>query len=460
MKILLILPGDRFYRYRGIASNLIPYAPLTLVTLAALVPEELEAQIDILDEGIQKPNYENKNYDLVGITCVTSSAKRAYELSAYWRARGAFVVLGGAHPTLMPDEAQQYADAVVVGLAEETWPQLLHDFKKGVVQKRYQNKYIGELPSPVPRRDLYPRLGYLPIPTIIANSGCKNHCHYCVVNQSHYSRCVVRPIPEVIDEIKSLNTRRLMFLDPNMASDREYTKNLLQAMIPLHRKWMASVPSDIVYDRELFELVVRSGCEGVLVGFESFSQASLNRSGKKFNRVNQYKEVVNKLHTHGIVVLGCFVLGFDDDTPEILARTAEMVYDINVDLPRYALLTPFPGSRLFTHFKSEGRLLTEDWSLYDSQHVVFKPNHMSPVQLQQIFFDTIKQSFSYQHVFHRTKVSPHSPLLSLMANLSFRKTFLSSWKEEASQALTIPALATQSTSIGHTSIEPDSTSWV
>jgi radical SAM superfamily enzyme YgiQ (UPF0313 family) len=433
MKILLILPRDNIYRYHGFANKIVgPYAPLTLVTLAALVPKELEAQIDLLDEGAQKPNYENKtNYDVVGITCVASSANRAYELSEYWRSRGAFVVLGGAHPTLMPDESQQHADSVIVGLAEETWPQLLRDFKVGVAQKRYHAQYVGELSSPAPRRDLFPRLGYLPAPTVIANRGCNNHCAYCVVNQSDYSRCVVRPIPEVIDEIQSLRTRRIIFLDPNLVSNREYAKNLLQALIPLRLKWMASAPSDVVYDSELFDLMVRSGCEGVLIGFESFSQASLNWSGKKFNQVNQYKEIVRKFHTYGIVVSGCFVLGFDDDTPEVLAHTAETVYDINIDFPRYAILTPFPGSRLFTHFKKEGRLLTEDWSFYDSQHVVFRPKHMSPVQLQQVFTDTLKKSFSYRHIFHRVQIAPHSLLLSLMANWGLREALLSAWKEES-----------------------------
>lgn len=442
MKILLILPRDYLYRYHGLANKLIgPYAPLTLVTLAALVPKEFEAQIDILDEGIQKPDYEGKFYDLVGITCVASSACRAYELSEYWRSRGAFVVLGGPHPTLMQEEALQHADAVVVGLAEETWPQLLYDFKNGIVQKCYKAHYTGELSSPAPRRDLFPRLGYLPVPTMVANRGCQNHCFFCVVNQADYSRCAVRPIPEVIDEIRSLRARRIMFLDPNLVSDREYAKNLLEALIPLKLTWMAPTPSDIVYDRELFELMVRSGCEGVLIGFESFSQASLNRNGKKFNQVNQYKEIVKTLHTHGMAVSGCFVLGFDDDTPAILTRTAEIVYDIDIDFPRYALLTPFPGTRLFTRLKREGRLLTEDWSFYDSQHVVFRPRHMLPARLQQIFSDTIQQSFSYRHIFHRARVAPHSLFLSLMANLGLREALWSARKEEAGKAPMLPSAA-------------------
>jgi radical SAM superfamily enzyme YgiQ (UPF0313 family) len=341
----------------------------------------------------------------------------------------------------MPDEAQQHADSVVVGLAEETWPQLLRDFKAGVAKKRYHARYTGELSCPPPRRDLFPRLGYLPMPTVVASRGCQNHCFYCVVNQGDYSRNVVRPIPEVIDEIRSLRARRIMFLDPNLVSNREYAKNLLQALIPLKLKWMSLTPSDIVDDRELFGLMVRSGCEGVMIGFESFSQASLDRNGKKFNQVNRYKETVETLHTHGMAVSGCFVLGFDDDTPEILSRTAETVYDIGLDFPRYALLTPFPGSRLFTRFKNEGRLLTEDWSFYDSQHVVFQPKHLAPAQLQQIFSDTIKQSFSTRHIFHRARIAPHSWFLSLMANWGLGQALASAMKEEAGQARPYPALA-------------------
>jgi radical SAM superfamily enzyme YgiQ (UPF0313 family) len=442
MKILLIIPRDHTYRYHGIANKIIgPYAPLTLVTLAALVPPELDAHIDTVDEGVQQPRYENKQYDVVGITCVTSSAHRAYELSKYWRERGAFVVLGGAHPTLMPDEAQQHADSVVVGLAEETWPQLLRDFKNGVAQKRYQAQYAGELSSPVARRDLFPRLGYLPFATVIANRGCRNHCYYCVVNQLDYARCVVRPIPEVVDEIRSLRTRRVIFLDPNLVSDRDYASRLLEALIPLKLKWMAPTPADVIYDSELFDLIVRSGCEGVLIGFESFSQASLNRNGKKFNQVHRYKEIVNTLHARGIAVSGCFVLGFDDDTPEILEQTAENVYEIGLDFPRYALLTPFPGSHLFSHFKREGRLLTEDWAYYDSQHVVFRPRHMAPARLQQIFDDTLKRSFSYGHILHRARQAPHSMLLSLVANWGLREALASAWKENASRSTPDPAFA-------------------
>jgi radical SAM superfamily enzyme YgiQ (UPF0313 family) len=441
MRILLILPRDTVYRYRGLASKLIgPYAPLTLATLAALVPEELGAHIDLVDEGVQQPHYADRSYDVVGITCVAPTANRAYALAEYWRSQGAFVVLGGAHPTLMPEEAQQHANAVVIGLAEETWPQLLRDLKRGAVKNRYHAEYTGELSCPVPRRDLMPRFGYLPAPTVIANRGCNNHCFYCVVNQGNYARCVVRPMAEVVNEIRDLHARHLLFLDPNPLSNREYAKNLFEALIPLKLKWMALAPSDVIYDRELFELFVRSGCEGLMLGLESFSQDSLDESGKTFSRVRQYKEIVKTLHAHRIVVSGCFVLGFDSDTPAILNTMAETVYDLEIDFPRYGLLTPFPGTLLFDQFKRNGRLITEDWSFYDSQRVVFQPKHMSPTELQQIFDNTLKQTYSFRHIFRRVQTTPHSKLLGLMANLGMRAALLSPQKAEAQPDFVVPAL--------------------
>jgi radical SAM superfamily enzyme YgiQ (UPF0313 family) len=246
-------------------------------------------------------------------------------------------------------------------------------------------------------------------------------------------RRVVRPVPEVIDEIKGLHSRRVMFLDPNLVSNFEYARELMEALIPLKLKWMAPVPSNVIYEKDLFELMVRSGCVGGLIGFESFSQSSLNRIGKKFNQVSHYKEIVNILHKHGILVSGCFVLGFDDDKPNTLKLTAEKVYEIKIDFPRYALLTPFPGTSLYTRFKKQGRLLTNKWFYYDSQHVVFKPKHMSPVQLQNIFDDTIRKSFSYQHIAHRARIAPHSKLLSVMTNWALREALFSGWKEKPVQ---------------------------
>ncbi len=419
MKILLILPHDKIYRYRGFLKQSMPYAPLTLTTLA-LVPTELEAQIEIIDEGVQKPSYDNKRYDVVGITCVASSSTRAYQLAQYWRDKGSFVVLGGVHPTLMPEEAAQHADALAVGPGEKTWPQILRDFQNGTAQKIYQADYPPELSSPIARRDLLPRHRYLPIPTIIANRGCTNHCHYCPVHKVYGGQSVTRPIEEVIDEIKRLQTKKILLFDPSPTSNKEYAKNFFAALLPLKIKWFGLATTDVVYDRELFELFVRSGCEGLMFGFESLSQASMDKSGKPFNQVGQYKEVVEILHRHQITVLGCFVLGFDEDTPKSLARTAEIVEELNIDLPRYAVLTPFPGTNLFTRLKNQNRILTEDYSFYDSEHVVFQPEQMSATELQQILYRTWQKTYRFSTMLKRARLMQKNGGMSLLANLSLR----------------------------------------
>lgn len=420
MRILLILPHDRIYRYRGPFKRLLVCAPLALTTLAALVPEELDAHIDIVDEGVQKPDYEGKVYDVVGITCVASSSTRAYSLTEYWQAKGAFVVLGGVHPTLMPEEAGKHADAVVVGLAEDTWPRLLRDWKAGTVKKMYCADYRKELSCPAPKRELQAKHRYLPVATVIANRSCTNHCEYCSVHRFFGRKSVTRPIPEVVDEIKHLNARGVMFYDPNLISDREYAKRLLEALIPLRLRWGGSATVDIVYDKEFLELAVKSGCEGFLFGFESFSQSSLNGSGKSFNQVSKYKEAVKIMHDHGMSVLGCFVLGFDGDTKEGLERMVQIVDDLEVDLPRYAVLTPFPGTNLFSRLEEEDRILTRDWSLYDSEHVVFRPKQMAAWELQQILHSTWKRSFSTSRIIRRVARTRKNRLLNLTASLGIR----------------------------------------
>ncbi len=420
MRILLILPQDRIYRYRGPITSFVLYAPLTLTTLAALVPSELNAEIDLMDEGVQKPRYEGVLYDVVGISCLASSSGRAYALAEYWRKRGAFVVLGGPHVTLMPEEAVQHADAVVVGPGEESWPQLLHDWHNGTPQKVYRREYPAQISTPPARRNSQARFAYhLSSPAISANRGCRHHCSFCSIGPLYGHKSVTRPVAEVIDEIKRLKTRKILLLDPSLSADKEYARQLFEALIPLNIMWAGADTIDTVHDHEFFELMVRSGCEGLLIGFESFCQNSLKKVGKVFNRVEQYREAIHRLHVNGIGVLGCFVLGFDNDTPEDLRHTAALVDELGIDIPRYAVLTPFPGTPVFARLKGEGRLLTEDWSLYDTEHVVFRPKQMSPWELQQIHYDIWKKTCTLPRIMKRVRAAKHHRAMILLASLGF-----------------------------------------
>jgi len=390
-----------------------------LATLAAFVPAGLNAEIKIVDEGVSKPLTEGF-FDIVAITCVTSSANHAYELCRYWKNKGSYVVLGGAHPTQMPNEAAQYADSVFIGFAEQTFPQFLQDYGYNRPQKIYKHVYSCKyLSMPFPRRDLLSKR-YMPIPTIVANRGCANNCAYCCIHKMWGKKGLTRPIDEIIDEVKSLRSRHYIFFDPNMSSNREYAMELLTALIPLKINWMGLSTIDVVNDNALFNLMVKSGCEGILTGFESISVESLSSVGKKTNKVDKYKTAVKQFHDANIPVLGCFVAGFDGDTRQILHDTVDAIDEIGVDLPRITVLTPFPGTDLFDEYEKQGRILTKNWDMYDTMHVVFEPKNMTADELQQTFYEMWRKSYTTKRILKRMKNVKRNRFIGLLPAFGFK----------------------------------------
>lgn len=420
MKILLVLPRDNTYYFKGSFLRSVAYAPLTLTTLAAMVPPEFNAEITLVDEGMQEARYD-EHYDLVGLTCCASSSPRAYELCDYFKKRGAFTVLGGAHPTLQPEEAARHADAVVAGAAEKSWPKLLWDWKNGATtEKIYRYEQLEKIHPPIPRRDLEKKGIYMKTPTVIATMGCGNRCEFCSINRlwgDHFKR----DIGEVVEEIKALKSKTILFLDPNLTFDYDYAKDLLRALIPLKIQWAGLVGMDSVGDRELFDLIVRSGCRGLLMGFESFSPESILSSSKDKNDIKSYKRVVDTVHGHGISMLGTFVLGLDGDTRESILKTIEHIDALGLEMVRYSVLTPFPGTPLFDRFKADGRILTENWFYYDQEHVVFQPRHMTPFELQELLHVIWKKTYTAKRIFNRVvQADLKQKLLILSANVGFR----------------------------------------
>jgi len=419
LKILIILARDSTYHYNGIFRSSVTYAPLTLTTLAALVPEELHARIDIVDEGAQPADYDEKSWNVVGITCCASSSPRAYELCDYFKKRGAFTVLGGAHPTLMPEEAALHADAVIAGAGDQAWPQLLRDVAAGLPQKLYRQGLCSRIHHPVARRDLLRKKAYLPMPTVIATLGCGNRCDFCAINHL-WGNQYRRDIDEVVEEIRILGSKMVLFLDPNLTYNKDYAKELFQRLIPLNIYWGGLAGTDFTSDRELFDLAVKSGCKAILMGFESFSHVSLAIERKDTNDIEAYRDLVATLHSRGIGILGTFMLGLDGDTPESLKQMVTQIDDLALDLVRFAVITPFPGTRLFDRLKAEGRILTHDWSYYDQEHVVFQPRHMSPAALQNLLHDVWQRSYSMQRIFKRFCNAREGRFLLLGANLGMR----------------------------------------
>ena len=411
LRIALLSPKGPLYRHRaGIFKKSLRYAPLTLPTLAALVPDDVPVELTLIDEGIDRIP-EDLDVDLVGLTVITGTAPRAYELAAGYRERGISVVLGGPHVTLVPDDAAPHADSIVVGYAEETWPELLRDAQRGRLRPRYeQSEGFSLAGTPPPRRDLLPKGRYLTTSVFEATRGCVHDCDFCVVPSAWGRKPYQKPVAEVVADVEShvaaTGDRRLIFVDLNLIADRPYARALFRALAPLGVQWYGLATTLLADDAELLALAQASGCRGLLIGFESIVAANVARSNKAFNRPESYARVVERLHAHGIAVYGCFVFGMDEDRPEVFEETARFAIEAGIDLPRFAILTPFPGTPLFRRLEAERRLLTRDWELYDGQHVVFEPKRMTASELQAGTERAWKQAYSARSIWSRLRRSP------------------------------------------------------
>ena len=421
LRIALISPKGPLYRHRGgIFKQSLRYMPLTLPTLASLIPDDLDADLTCIDEGIADVDV-NLAADLVGITVITGTAVRSYELAAHFRRRGITVVLGGPHVTLVPDDAQPHADSIVAGYAEEEWPQLLRDFVARRLKPRYtQSPNLNLAGFPLPDRSVLPRFKYLTADVFEATRGCIHNCDFCVVPSAWGRKPLQKPVEEVIEDLTRRRARRAIFVDLNLIADREYAVQLFEALIPLKIQWYGLVTTLLCGDLPLLDLVARSGCRGLLMGLESLSTSNLRRSHKGFNNPGKYREVVDRLHERKIALQGCFVFGLDDDKPGVFQKTAEFAVDAKIDLPRFAIVTPFPGTALYRRLAGEGRILTKSWDLYDGQHVVFQPAEMSVKQLEQGTEAAWKYAYGWRSITRRLRHTAAPWGVAMLTNLGYR----------------------------------------
>ena len=423
MKLLMIHAwNEGETAYRGKFSNLFSYPSLTLAVIYSLIPKDAFERIDVIDENSQRVNYDNDKYDIVMLSFETSSSLTAYRHCDEFRKRGSYIVCGGYHATALPDEVLEHCDTVICGPAEKSIPEFIGDFKKGLPKRIYRNYDVCPEDFTVPARDKITQRKKLKIPGIVADRGCSNCCKYCSM-RTMWKSCP-RPVEKVIDEIKELNTKMLIFYDPNFFGDREYAVKLMRELKKLKVLWVSNATADFGYDHELMQLAYESGCRGVLIGLESLSSKSLTGVGKRFRETDKYKEIIENIHSHGMAVNGCFVLGFDGDTEEELLALPQRVDDLGLDLCRFAILTPYPGTKLYEEYDKSGRIITKEWSRYTQHSAVFQPVNMPPERLNEIYRIVWKEAYSWKRVLKRTFTSPWRKngyvFILLGANIGFK----------------------------------------
>ncbi len=417
MKIAFLAPAGAMHRHQGSFGIGVHYAPLTLSTLAALVPEELGAELVIHDETVG-PIPLDCDADLICITAITGTSSRAYAYADWFRSQGRTVVLGGVHPTMLPDEAQLHAGAVLTGFAEQTFPQLCRDFAAGQLQRRYiQNTDYTIAGRPTPRRDLLAKRRYITTNTVELVRGCALGCTFCAYPTAFGSAVHKRPIAEAIAEIEALPGKHIVIPDINLLAGRAWTTAFFNALIPLKKKWMGLVTSAIGGDDEMIGLFERSGCEGLLIGFESINEESQKFFHKRVNKVGGYPLLMQKLHDAGIAVQGCFAFGGDDEDTSVFERTVEMISETKMDLPRYSILTPFPNTAYYRQLDAEGRILERHWAMYDVEHVVYQPKKMTPDELYDGISWAWDETYKMSSIASRLSPFDRAPLVSLVTNL-------------------------------------------
>ena len=418
MRVVLIAPAPASYIWRKKrAAFTLP--PMALPLLAAVTPPGVEVRL--IDEAVEDVDLKLEA-DLVGLSVMTATAPRAYHLADHFRSRGIQVVMGGVHPSSLPDEALQHSDSVVIGEGEGQWGQVLKDAERGCLGRIYRSSDpfpLEQLPSP--RWDLLPAGRYFVPQTVQVTRGCPMSCSFCSVSSFFGLSYRRRPASQAIEEIKTHKKKLLIFADDNIAGHPDSAKELFAAMVPLKKKWVSQCSLSIADDPELLDLAARSGCIGLLIGFESISPAVLKSIGKKVNLRRNYEEAIRRIHRRGIHIQASFIFGFDEDPPDTIPATVQFVKENRLTGVNYCRLTPFPGTRLYDQLEKEGRIIDRDWSKYDRQNVVFQPRNFAPGELQEKIFWAYRQTYNLGSLWQRRPFSFQHFSLYLALNFGYMK---------------------------------------
>ncbi|KYK23662.1 hypothetical protein AYK24_07215 [Thermoplasmatales archaeon SG8-52-4] len=421
MKILLVEP------HLGIKNpwlyQFVYFKSLALEQIAALTPQNHD--IDIIVETFEKIDY-SKDYDLIGISCLTCNALRGYEIADEFIRRGKKVVLGGYHPSALPYEAKQHADSVVIGEAELIWPLLLKDVENNKLKQFYQSKkFVNPSNIPAPRRLKSGKSEYI---SIQASRGCPYKCKFCSMQNIEGTLFRPRPIKNIIDEICEINNKNLFFADSSLTLNPEYTKLLFKEMKDYNKIFQCFGNINVLGDDyDLLRISHDAGCIRWLIGIESISQLTINNINKRSNIVKKYHTAIKNIKDHGMMVTGLFMFGFDTDKPDVFEKTLEAMDKWDLDSISCSILTPYPGTAIFKQLKKEKRIKSYDWSKYTEGRVNYIPKNFSEQELKDGVRNVISKFYSYPRILKRiirsNNLDPYIFYRKILGNLLIKEIF-------------------------------------
>lgn len=400
MKVKLILPSlteAKSAFWRPIKYSLFP--PLGLATLAGYL--NANDEIDLQDQHVESLTIEDFP-DLVIIQVYITNAKRAYAIAKQYRERGIFVALGGLHVSSLPKEAEEFADTIFIGPAEQTFPEFLADFKNKNVKKRYYSTIGRTIQNQPPiRRDLIKRDKYLVPNSLVISRGCPHHCDFCYKDaffqggKSFYTQRA----DEILNEISKLKGRHLYFLDDHLLGDQKLAGELFEGMRGMNRVFQGAATVKSILEGNLIEKAANAGLRSLFVGFETFSPENLKQSNKNQNLELDYERAAKRLHELGIKINGSFVFGLDSDNKDVFKRTVDWGIKNAITTATYHILTPYPSTRLYDSMMNDGRIITTDWDLYDTRHVVYKTKGMTAAELEKGYWWAYNEFYKWNNVF-------------------------------------------------------------
>ena len=390
--------------------------PLGLMVTAGVVPSHW--QVEIVDECIS-PVSITPDADLIGITAMTCQAVRAYEIADAYRKLGKPVILGGIHPSALPDEALAHATAVAVGEAEGTLPQMLRDFEAGMLAGIYRTQGVPRIATP--RRDLLNRRDYLVNNCVQISRGCPHRCRFCTTQAMYQGRYNTRPVDEILQELRDMNAKWVIFADDNIFGNPPWSREFFTKLTKLRIRWAGQASINVARDRGLLALMKRSGCMGVILGLESPSPASLAEGNKTYCKPEDYIPLIQQIHAAHIGTWGSFIFGFDSDNVQTLQAAVKFARKAKIGITIYPILTPYPGTPIYDEYSAAGRILTRDWSRYTGATVVFQPKQMTPRQLANCQVAAFREFNSWSSILER--INPLRQRATFLVNLSMHLGF-------------------------------------